>query len=755
MIDTKDPFQVKILLSYDDISENTAASRAVRILKEDLEKEDAEVIVSEHLQDTIEIFKSDPSIEAVMLGFECTRCQNTYQVIKDIRKLNKRVPIFLMSSKNFASDMPTDILEQVSDFIWLLEDTLDFISGRVQSAIKRYNKNLLPPMFKALAKFAKVHEYSWHTPGHTGGTAFLRSSVGRDFFNFFGEQIFRSDLSISVSELGSMLDHSGPIGESEKYIAKVFNASRSYHVTNGTSTANKIILTASLKGGDICLCDRNCHKSVEHAITLSGAIPTYLIPTRNQYGIIGPILPENLTASAIKESIKNNPLTLNKDQESKHVVITNSTYDGLCYNTLWVRDLLAESVHRIHFDEAWYGYAHFNPIYKNRYALSDDPQTYDKSKPTIFATQSTHKLLAAFSQASMIHILDGKDTIPHERFNESLMMHSSTSPFYPIIASNDVTAAMMDANGKSLTQDAIEEAVYFRKTVARINHEMQTVDDWFFNVWQPESVYDPKKGSKIPFYEADDELLTTNAECWVLHPKDSWHGFRDLQDDYVMLDPIKVSVTTPGVMPSAGLADFGIPASLLTAFLDSRGIVVEKTTDFTCLFLFSFGVTKGKWGTLLNALFEFKKAYDSNLPLALSLPKIYQKNPEKYENIGIKDLGNLMFSKMKELEMTKKLSTAFSELPTPKMSPREAYEHLIDNKVRPLDLNNMAGNIVATGVIPYPPGIPLLMPGEIVSENALAYLKALETFDQSFPEFSHDTHGVEVKDGKYYILCIE
>ncbi len=756
MIDIKDPFKVKILLSYDNIYDNTAASRAVRILKEDLKKEDAEVIVSEHLQDTIEIFESDPSIGAVMLGFECVNCQNTYQVIQDIRKLNKRIPIFLMSSKNFASDIPTDILEQVSDFIWLLEDTLRFISGRVQSAIKRYNKNLLPPMFKALAKFAKVHEYSWHTPGHTGGTAFLKSAVGRDFFNFFGEQIFRSDLSISVDELGSMLDHSGPIGESEKYMAKVFNASRSYHVTNGTSTANKIVLTASLKSGDICLCDRNCHKSVEHAMTLSGAVPVYLIPTRNQYGIIGPILPESLTKSSIKESINNNPIARDKtDKTPKHVVITNSTYDGLCYNTVWVRDLLADSVHRIHFDEAWYGYAHFNPIYHNRHALTEDLKTYDKSKPTIFATQSTHKLLAAFSQASMIHILDGKDSISHERFNESLMMHSSTSPFYPIIASNDVSAAMMEEHGQTLTTDAIKEAVYFRKTVARINHEMTNAGEWFFNVWQPERVYDPKKGASVPFYEADDELLTKNPDCWVLHPNDAWHGFGAIEDGYVMLDPIKVSITTPGVMPDASLADFGIPATLLTAYLDSRGIVVEKTTDFTCLFLFSFGVTKGKWGTLLNALFEFKKAYDHNVLLNICLPKIYNQDKTKYETMGLKDLSDSMFKAMKEIETTKKLSAAFSELPTPQMSPREAYEYLVAGKVQSLTLDEMQGRTVATGVVPYPPGIPLLMPGEIVSQNALSYLKALEKFDQTFPEFSHDTHGVEVKDGSYHILCLQ
>lgn len=759
MIDVKNPFEVKILLSYDHFDDDTAAARAVRILKQDLAKEGSKVIVAEHLEDAKAIFNSDPSIQAVMLGIECTHCQNTYQVVEDIRSLNKRVPIFLMSSKNFASNIPTHILEQVSDFIWILEDTLDFISGRVQAAVRRYRKDILPPMFKALAKFAKVHEYSWHTPGHAGGTAFLKTAAGRDFFNFFGEQIFRSDLSISVGELGSMLDHSGPIGESEKYMSKVFNSTRSYHITNGTSTSNRVVLMASLTMGDICLCDRNCHKSVEHAMTMTGAIPTYLMPIRNQYGIIGPILPENLTVSAIKEAIDNNPLIKdNVDHTPKHVIITNSTYDGLCYQTTWVKDLLKDSVDRIHFDEAWYGYARFNPIYRNRYAMTFDPANYDKSEPTIFATQSTHKLLAAFSQASMIHILDGKNAISHERFNESLMMHSSTSPFYPIIASNDISSAMMDAHGKDLTDGAIKEAVYFRKTVARINDEMKRKGTWFFNVWQPDMIVHPKTGEKIPFFEAEDEWLSKNPEYWVLNPNDSWHGFKGLQDDYVMLDPIKVSITTPGVMPDGSLADFGIPANLLTSYLDSKGIVVEKTTDFTCLFLFSFGVTKGKWGTLLNALFEFKKAYDHNVSVKLAMPKIYEADPERYEKMGLKDLSDGMFSLMKKLQMTQALSQAFSELPTPDMTPVEAYENLVRNQVESLGLDEMATRTVATGVVPYPPGIPLLMPGENAGPktgSALKYLKALESFDEAFPEFSHDIHGVEVVNGKYHILCLK
>ena len=760
MIDVKNPFQVKILLAYENLENGTAASRAVQNLQSDLEKEGSKVIVAENLEDAKAIVVSDPSIQCVLMGVECSRCAHTFETLKYIREHNKELPVFIMSSRNMASQIPTDVLDKVSDFIWILEDTTDFISGRIQAAVRRYRQFILPPMFKALVKFAKVHEYSWHTPGHTGGTAFLKSAVGRDFFNFFGEQIFRSDLSISVAELGSMLDHSGPIGESEKYMARVFNSSRSYHITNGSSTSNRVILMASVTRNDVCLCDRNCHKSVEHAMTLSGAVPTYLVPSRNQYGIIGPIMPKRLTKEAVSRSIAENPLVKEGiNPVPKHAIITNSTYDGLCYNVTRVRTLLGESVDRLHFDEAWYGYARFNPLYENRYAMCCDPKTYDKSQPTIFATQSTHKLLAAFSQASMIHILDGRNPIDHVRFNESLMMHASTSPFYAIIASNDISSAMMDnGGGKTLTDISIREAIAFRKTVARIHHELTAGNDWFFDVWQPETVKNPETGEKIPFYEADEDMLATSAECWVLHTGEQWHGFGDIEDGYCMLDPIKVSVITPGVMPDSSLADEGIPAALLTAYLDAKGIVVEKTTDFTCLFLFSMGVTKGKWGTLLNALFAFKEDYDNNAPLEKVLPKIYQADKKMYQNTGLKDLSQKMFAAMKELQTTQKLSAGFSVLPHAEMTPVEAYERLVKNEVEALTLDEMPGRTVATGVVPYPPGIPLLMPGENAGEAdgpLLAYLKSLEAFDRLFPGFEHDTHGVVAEDGIYKILCLK
>ncbi len=750
------------LVADDEIGQDSAAGRAVASLIAELERRDISVVTATTSDDAISVIRSDPSLQCILLDWDLgvSGHDPSIAVVEALRARNAKVPVFLLADRSVASTVPADIMSKVDDFVWLLEDTTDFVGGRILAAIQRYRSTVLPPMFGALARFSQVYEYSWHTPGHTGGTAFLKSTAGRAFFEYFGEPLFRSDLSISVGQLGSLLDHSGPIGASEKYAARVFGSHRTYHVTNGSSTSNRVILMASVSRDQIALCDRNCHKSAEHAMTMSGAIPTYLLPTRNHYGIIGPIPPERLTAVAIRKLIDANPLADGiEDREPKHAIITNSTYDGLCYNVTRVEELLGASVDRLHFDEAWYGYARFNPMYRERHAMHGDAKDHGPDKPTVFATHSTHKLLAALSQASFIHVRDGKKAIPHSVFNETFMMHASTSPNYAIIASNDVSAAMMDGpGGQALTSEAIEEAVSFRQMIARLNNDFADKSEWFFDCWQPETVIDPKTGRKQPFHEASFESLTTSPSCWVLKPGAAWHGFGDIEDGYCMLDPIKVSIVTPGVAPGGGLMPVGIPAGIVTAYLNHRGIVAEKTTDFTILFLFSIGITKGKWGSLVSALCDFKRDYDANVPLEVALPKLMADYGDRYANMGLKDLADTMFSAMDQFKTTEMMAAGFSTLPVPDMSPVRAYEVLVRGDVEKVTLDELAGRTVATGVVPYPPGIPLMMPGENAGPAdgpLLGYLNALEAYDSRFPGFTHDTHGVEVEDGVYHVYCLK
>jgi arginine decarboxylase len=752
---------LRALIVDDELPGATAEGRAVRALVQELQGRGMEVVEATSAEDGTSVIVSDSAIHAVLMDWtlgEDRAHAGARNLLKLVRSRNDKIPVFLMAERGEASSIPIDVMENVDEFIWTLEDTAAFVGGRVVAATRRYLEVMLPPLASALMKFSQEYEYSWHTPGHTGGTAFLKSPVGRVFFDYFGENLLRSDLSVSVGALGSLLDHTGPMGEHERYAARVFGAHRTYCVTNGTSMSNRVIFMAAVARDQIALCDRNCHKSIEHSLVMTGAIPTYFVPLRNRYGIIGPIPPDRLRKDAIKAAIKSNPLVSKGiDTRPVYSVVTNSTYDGLCYNARRVEALLDPSVDRIHFDEAWYAYARFNPIYRDRHAMHGDPK--DHEGPTVFATHSTHKLLAALSQASFLHIRDGRSPIPHARFNESFMLHASTSPLYPIIVSNDITAAMMDGpGGPALTDESIQEAVAFRQTIGRVHREFAQKKDWFFNSWNADTVKDPRTGKKVRFDDAPPELLATDPACWVLHPGDLWHGFGDLEDGYCMLDPIKVSIVTPGVAEKGGLDKRGIPATLLTAYLHHRGVEVEKTTDFTILLLFSIGITKGKWGTLLNALLEFKRDYDRNAQLAEVLPHVVTGHPDRYAALGIRDLADEMFAQLKDSRQTHWLAEAFSTLPALVMTPNAAYQHLVRDEIEHVTLDKLANRILATSVVPYPPGIPMLMPGEATGPANgpyLSYLRALWSWDRRFPGFGHDTHGVENRDGTYYVQCLK
>jgi arginine decarboxylase len=756
------PLRIRVLVIDDELKQDSAEGHAVRAMVQGLEQRNLDVVQAYSAADGMTVVTSDAAIHAVLmdwtLGDDDAKHDRAKALLDYIRERNDRIPVFLMAERRDSAKLPVEIMQRVDEFIWTLEDTASFVSGRVEAAARRYIEELLPPLAAALGRFARVHEYSWHTPGHTGGTAFLKSTVGRVFYDYFGENLFRSDLSISVGELGSLLDHTGPIGESEKYAARVFGAHRTYCVTNGTSTSNRIIFMAAVAKDQIALCDRNCHKSIEHGLTLTGGIPTYYVPLRNRWGIIGPIHPDQFEKASIKKAIASNPLVHDGvDRKPVYSVVTNSTYDGLCYNAKSVEAQLGDTVDRVHWDEAWYGYARFNPIYRDRFGMRGDAT--DHKGPTVFATHSTHKLLAALSQASFLHIRDGRSPIPHARFNESFMMHASTSPLYTIIASNDVTAAMMDGRGGlTLTSESIQEAVAFRQTMGRIHAHFAKDKDWFFNTWNASEVRVPGSRKRVPFHDAPPEVLTTDPDAWVMHPGDDWHGFDSLPDDYCMLDPIKVSIVTPGVAKDGKLEKSGIPATLVTAYLDRHGVQVEKTTDFTILFLFSFGITKGKWGTLVTALLDFKRDYDANLALEQAIPKLTAAYPGRYGQMGLHDLADEMFDQLKRAKQTHWMSQAFSTLPTPHLTPAAAYRELVLDNIEHVALDDMAERVLATSVVPYPPGIPMLMPGESAGPADgpyLSYLRALRDWDARFPGFGHDTHGIEIKDGKYFMQCLK
>jgi lysine decarboxylase/arginine decarboxylase len=361
----------------------------------------------------------------------------------------------------------------------------------------------------------------------------------------------------------------------------------------------------------------------------------------------------------------------------------------------------------------------------------------------------------------MIHIRNGRAPVEHCRFNEGFMMHTSTSPLYTIIASLDVSSKMMDgAPGRLLTTESIEEAIRFRRTMARIEREIgtgKTKTDWWFPMWQPAWVTDPKSRKKVAFADAPLETLRDNPSCWVLHPGENWHGFDGLPDNYCMLDPIKVTVLMPGVNDDSTLAKWGIPAAVVVKFLDTRGIINEKSGDYSILFLFSMGITKGKWGTLITELFEFKRLYDENAPLGEVFPDLTNTWPERYGGVTLQYLVTEMHAFKKDHRMCELLQQAFALLPEPAITYAGAYRKLVRNEVEQIPISKAGNRIVATGIVPYPPGIPLLAPGERTGRQkgpVLQYLMSMQEFDKRFPGFGHDTHGIENVNGEYMMNCI-
>jgi arginine decarboxylase len=757
-----------LLIASEVGNTDSVSDRAMERLVEAISKEGYEVVRTTTPEDGLSLVKSDPSHSAILLDWDLESDTQfderaAIKILRAVRRRNKRVPIFLIADRTLVSELPLEVVKQVHEYIHLFGDTPAFIANRVDFAVERYEEQLLPPYFRELKKYTDQGAYSWDAPGHMGGVAYLKHPVGMEFHRFFGENIMRSDLGISTSPLGSWLDHIGPPGESERNAARIFGADWTFYVLGGSSTSNQIVGHGVIGQDDIVLADANCHKSICHSLTVTGARPVYFKPTRNGYGMIGLVPLKRFSPEYIKDLIAKSPFSAGAiSKDPTYAVVTNSTYDGLCYDVNRVVEELAKSVPRVHFDEAWYAYAKFHPIYRGRFAM-DVPDEMP-NRPALFAVQSTHKMLAAFSMASMVHIkLSPRAPLDFDQFNESFMMHGTTSPFYPLIASLDVAAAMMDEpTGPTLMEETIEDAISFRKAMSSIAHRLKQEENgggWFFRLFQPDTVTD-LDGVTHLFEEATDRLLATNAECWALKPGETWHGFQDedIADNYCMLDPTKVTILMPGISAQGHVSEWGIPAAILTEFLDGRRVEIARTGDYTVLVLFSVGTSKGKWGSLLENLFEFKRLYDNEASLEEALPDLVAKYPARYRNVTLKDLSDEMHSAMVAMNLPALVGEACDVDPMPVLTPAQTYQKLLRNGTEKVKFTEMANRIAGVMLVPYPPGIPVSMPGERLGgadSPVLRLILAMEEFGKRFPGFEREVHGIEVDaNGEYWMRSV-
>ncbi|MEI7466495.1 MAG: aminotransferase class I/II-fold pyridoxal phosphate-dependent enzyme, partial [Burkholderiales bacterium] len=565
------------------------------------------------------------------------------------------------------------------------------------------------------------------------------------FHQFFGENMLRADVCNAVEELGQLLDHTGPVAASERNAARIFNADHCFFVTNGTSTSNKMVWHSCVASDDIVVVDRNCHKSILHAITMTGAIPVFLTPTRNHLGIIGPIPLSEFHPDTIQKKIDANPFA--KAAQLKHpnrkpriLTITQSTYDGVIYNVEMLKQVLGSTIDVLHFDEAWLPHASFHDFYKDMHAIGRDRPR--PKGPLVFATHSTHKLLAGISQASQILVQESEDQkLDRHLFNEAYLMHTSTSPQYAIIASCDVAAAMMEPpGGTALVEESIAEALDFRRAMRKVDNEWGK--DWWFQVWGPQNLTTEGIGSR---------------EDWLLKANDKWHGFGDIAAGFNMLDPIKATVSTPGLDVSGKFAKTGIPASIVTKFLAEHGVIVEKTGLYSFFIMFTIGITKGRWNTLVTALQQFKDDYDKNAPLWKILPEFCAANP-RYERIGLKDLCQQIHEAYKQNDIARLTTEMYLSDMQPAMKPSDAYACLAHREIERVEIDQLEGRVTTILLTPYPPGIPLLIPGERFNKTIVEYLKFARSFNAKFPGFDTDIHGLaeEEVDGKtrYFVDCV-
>ena len=736
---------------------------------DEIQRSGFEVVRARKLEDAEIAVQTDAAIGCMVVDWGKKGMEGkTAALINLMRRRGLDFPIILLIRRKRFEDLPVEVLDFIDGYVFLSEETPPFIAKNLISRLKQYAETLKTPFFGALVDYAEEGNQLWTCPGHNGGVFYNRSPIGRVFVEHLGESVFRDDLDNSVLDLGDLLTHEGPALRAQKEAAQIFGAEKTYFVLNGTSTSNKVVLAALVTDGDLVLFDRNNHKAAHHgALMISGGVPIYIPTARNAWGLIGPMRWESLDEKTLREAIRDNPLVTDRDAWRKErpfrvAVVEQCTYDGTIHSAEMILKRIGHLCDYILFDEAWAGFMKFHPLYAGRFAMGLSDLTPDA--PGIIATQSTHKQLASFSQASQIHVRDRhirgqRRRVEHRRFNESFMQHASTSPFYPLFASLDVGAQMMKGrSGEVLWDDTIRLGIELRKKIRAMRREFEEKEQnperrWFFEPFVPDRVAIPdvsRPGAvhNVAWETLSTDELATNPALWQLGPGDAWHGFPGMAEGFAMTDPNKLTLLTPGFDRATGTyAEHGIPAPVVAQYLRENRIVAEKNDLNSLLFLLTPGVEASKAGTLISGLVAFKKLHDDNALLSDVIPEFTQRRQARYAGVRLRDLCAQMHGFFRKADVSALQARQFlaEHLPEIALSPREAARRLARNDVDFLPIEAIAGRIATTPFVVYPPGIATIVPGERLTERArpmIDYLKMFETCFNTFPGFDVEIQGV-------------
>ena len=644
------------------------------------------------------------------------------------------IPVIVMvvdPSHTISFDM-----ERIGAVIDVTSTSINDYKGTIEQIVASYEALILPPFFKALSDYVGDNNAQFDCPGHQGGQFFAKHPTGRAFYDFFGDHIFRADLCNADVKLGDLLIHEGHAHDAQAHAAAVYNADKTYFVLNGTSSANKVVLNALLTPGDIILYDRNNHKSICHGgLVMSGATPIYLETARNPFGSIGGILDHCFDESYIRNLIgEKDPNKAKADRPIRLAVIQLGTYDGTIYNARQVVDKIGHLCDYIFFDSAWVGYEQFIPMMKDCSPLLLELGPND---PGILVTQSVHKQQAGFSQTSQIHKKDkhikGQDRyVDHKRFNNSFMMHASTSPFYPLFASLDVNAKIHEGElGKQLWRECIEVGIDARKSVLRRCKYLRPL--------VPPVVHGKK------WEEGNTQEMANDVSYFAFEPNAKWHSFKGYGEGQYFIDPCKFQLITPGINVETGAyEDFGIHANILANYLRENRIIPEKCDLNTILFLMTPAESKAKMDALVDQLVRFEELIERNAPMEEVLPSIYYSHIDKYKGYHIRQLCQEMHDFYKDRNVSTLQQRLFSKAYFPEyvMNPQEANFEFQRNKGELVPLDEAEGRIALEGALPYPPGVLCVQPGERWSRTACDYFLALEEGINQLPGFAPEIQGV-------------
>jgi ornithine decarboxylase len=660
--------------------------------------------------------------------------EDAHDLLDRINRTGFDVPFFLALKD--SEEVPEGLFSRLSGVIQIDRGNRHHYGRKITATADKYVDALYPPFFRALNEYVKHGNSAFDCPGHQGGQFFTKHPLGRQFFHFFGETLFRSDLCNADVKLGDLLIHEGAALDAQMNAARIYNADKTYFVLNGTSTSNKVVTSALLAKDDLVLFDRNNHKSIHlGALVLSGALPVYLETARNPFGFIGGIDAHCFDEAYIREAIRAvSPEKADAPRPIRLAVIQLGTYDGTIYNARQVVDRIGHLCDYILFDSAWVGYEQFIPMMQ---ASSPLLLELGENDPGIFVTQSVHKQQAGFSQSSQIHKKDrhikGQQRyVTHKRLNNAYMMHASTSPFYPIFAALDVNAQMhAGAAGRQLWRDCVRVGVEARKLILRNCKHIQP--------------FIPTMVDGRPWGEYETEMIIDDLRFFKFHPNERWHAFEGYASNQYFVDPCKLLLTTPGIdSQSGGYANFGVPASVLAHYLRDNGIVPEKADLNSILFLLTPSERLSKMQHLVSYLCRFERHLELDSPMEEVLPTVFHKHPEFYRGYTIRQVCQRMhdFYESHNMQALQKSMFRKAGLPSQALTPYEANAELVRNNVELVPLAEIAGRVAAEGALPYPPGVLCVVPGEVWGGAALQYFLALEDGINKLPGFEPEIQGV-------------